>query len=1061
MLPELHVSLLGNFQLRYGSQAITTITSSRQQALIAYLILLHDAPVSRLQLASLFWPETTEAQARTNLRNLLHKLHQSFHFFDEFIEVDTKSLRWRQDAPYTLDVVTFESCLEGKPGTPIQRDMLEQAVQVYAGDLLPDCYDDWIDPIRERLRRSFLSALDTLAAITEEAREYSSALEYVQRLVAADPLNASKNYHLIYLYALLGDRTAAIKAYRVYSRQLSEELGTEPEAEIQELVSRLQHPMKQEVVPKETAVLVGRKTEWHKVLSTWHSALAGQAQMLIISGEAGIGKTRLVEELAYWAALQGIQVVSAYCYPAEGNLPYTPVVSWLRARPMPHLEKVWLTELARLLPEVRQNFSGLSKEEPLREAWQRQRLFEALARALLARKQAQLLILEDIHWCDQDTLEWLHYLFRFAPSAPLLVVATVRSGEVAQEHPLMLLQSVLREEGRLVDLQIQPLSEPETIQLANQIRMQNSGQSLSAEEANEVYREAEGNPLFAIEMVRLGSVQPCPEPPCGDWLAASERVQSVLSRRIRQVNSGTREITCLAATIGREFNLEVMRYASQGSDEHLVRAIDELLQRQIIREISPETYDFTHDLLRQAAFDGMSTAHRRLLHRKIAEAYQQLDLAAQYPRDAEIASHYERAGLFLQAVHHYHLAAETAASTFANADAERYLRHAIALAESIGVGRVNGLSTEVFADILERLGDLLALDGKYTEAQGCFERALAQKRSVTYVWQAQVYRKIGDAWVPQYNHALAHQALDQAEQSLCFSEETGSLEERQERLQIQLSRMQLHYWEGRVEMMEIIFQQIEPEIKAIGRTDQYITLLSMQFMTRLRQERYRLSVETVEIAQRRLELTQKFSSAFEQAVATFQVGFGFLWYGDPSAARLWLARAQDATAQVGTRTWQARSLTYLSIADRELGNLDSVREETQQMFELCYVLNEYTYQGIGLSNLGWLAFRQGDMEQAERLCNEAKEVWQKLGGTVFYWLADWVLLAIAVARRDFVLAARAAQTFVNPRPTDQPPLKPAANHVRQAISAWQAGDEEGTLAFYNLALDEARAAHEL
>lgn len=819
--------------------------------------------------------------------------------------------------------------------------------------------------------------------------------------------------------------------------------------------------------------MVGRQTEWRAMQAACNSTLDGRQQILFISGEAGIGKSRLVEELAHWAGMQGVQTATAHCYPAEGQLPYAPVVSWLRSQPLPRLEKVWLTELARLLPEVRQNYSGLPREEALHEAWQRQRLFEALARALLARQRPQLLILEDIQWCDQDTLEWLHYLLRFAPAAPLLIAATLRNGEAEPEHPVTLLQSALRQEGKLVELKLRPLSEAETIELVNQVRTVTSGPSLSAAEAGEVYREAEGNPLFAIEMVRLGSVQPGLEPRRQDWLNFSERAQSVLFRRIGQISPATREITCLAATIGREFSLDVLREAGQGSDDQLVQAIDELLHRQIIREISPatplsretavsrETYDFTHDLLRRAAFGGMSTAHRRLLHRKVADAYLRLGQATQPARDAEIASHYERAGLYPQAIEHYRLAAETAARIFANADAQRYLQRAITLAENSGLDTDTDSAAAVFAGLLERLGELLALDGKYAQAQACYERALAHKIPATNVWRSQIHRKISEAGVPQADHGKAHAALDQAEQALGYSPEKGRLAEQLEWLQIQVARMQLYYWQGQPEKMETIFQQIEPEIKATGRIEQHITLLSLQYMTRLRQERYRLSEETITIARRRLKLSQKYSSPYEQAVATFHLGFGLLWYGDPAAARAWLARAVAATRHVGTRVWQMRSLAYLTIADRTLGNLENVRAALPQFLELCASLNEYTYQGIGYANLGWLAWRQGDLEEAQRLCTEANQVWQKFGGSPFYWLADWVLLAIAVTRRDFPLAARLSQTFIEPQPKDQLPIEPAAGQLRLAISAWQAGDEAGALRCYDQALEQARAAREL
>ena len=151
--------------------------------------------------------------------------------------------------------------------------------------------------------------------------------------------------------------------------------------------------------------------------------------MALIAGEAGIGKTRLAEELEGWADRQGILTANARGYAAEGELPYAPVAAWLRARPLPPLEPVWLTELARLLPELLATHPTLPPPEPLREAWQRNRLFEALARGVLCCGRPRLLVLDDLQWCDPDTLAWLHYLLRFDPNAALLVVGTLCTGE--------------------------------------------------------------------------------------------------------------------------------------------------------------------------------------------------------------------------------------------------------------------------------------------------------------------------------------------------------------------------------------------------------------------------------------------------------------------------------------------------------------------------------------------------------------------------------------------------------------------------------------------------------
>lgn len=1075
MGPSLNVHLLGGFRLEHQGEPVVFLTNSaRLHSIFAYLILQRDKPASRQQLAALFWPKTSEAQARTNLRNLIHQLRQSFPYFDEFIYSDTQTLGWRMDSSFSLDVSEFEACLALKPGVPLPREMLSRAVRLYTGDLLPDCYDDWIAPIRERLRTAYLSTLEALAALAEDRREYASALEYAGQLAAEDPLRASANHRLVRLNAVLGNREAAVRAYRAYARRLSKELGAEPEVEIRELVERLQHlGVRPGPAPKDISALVGRNAGWRAMLSAWQSALAGQSQLLLISGEAGIGKTRLVEELSGWAGSQGLHALTAHCYPAEGDLPYAPVVSWLKAQPLPRLEKVWLSELARLLPEVRQSYSGLGREEPIREAWQRQRLFEALVRALLARNRAQILILEDIHWCDQDTLEWLHYLLRFPSRYPLLVVATLRSGEVAPGHPVALLQSALRAENRLLEQKLLPLSEAESIELANQVCQQSWGRSLSAEEAGEVYRKSEGNPLFVVEMVRLRSSQPAPEPAGAEELAVSEQAQSILQRRVGQISAETRELTCLAATIGRKFSLEVLREASQEDDEGLVRALDELLDRQIIREVSPETpvslaangskdaYDFTHDLLRQAAFGGLSGAHRRLLHRKVAEAYRRLDQESPHPRHAEIASHYELAGLSHQAIEHYRLAAGTAESMFANADAQRYLRRAITLAEGNRVGSAESIGVEAFAGCLEKLGDLLALDGKYAQAREAYERALARNDTTANVWRSQVYRKICDTGMAEFSFAPAHAALDRAERILGETATEAGPEERLEWLQVRLMRIQLYYWEGRPEMMDGIFRQVEPEIQSIGSSSQKIELLKIQAMQRLRQERYRLSAGTVEVARRRLHLARQSAGPYEQAVATYQVGFCLLWRGNLAEARTWLARAVEMNAKVGARIWQVRSLAYLNIAERKLGNLEEVQKTVPPLLELSAFINDSVYKGMGLANLGWLAYRRGDLDQAERLCSQASDFGEKFESNPFPWLANWVLLALAFARRDLPRAAGLAQTFINPRSTDQLPIKPAAERLRLALSAWQAGDEAGALGFYSQALDVARRAGEL
>jgi len=182
-MKTLHAHLLGRFSLTCDNTPFTTLKTPRLQALFAFLILHRSEPQFRYHLAFTFWPDSREAQARTNLRNLVHLLRQALPNYDGFICSDSQTLQWREDSPFTLDVHDFERALTATPGSGLSRQQLESAVQLYQGDLLPDCYEDWVIPKRESLRRAYLAALEALAVMAEDSRELRTALDYTRRLV--------------------------------------------------------------------------------------------------------------------------------------------------------------------------------------------------------------------------------------------------------------------------------------------------------------------------------------------------------------------------------------------------------------------------------------------------------------------------------------------------------------------------------------------------------------------------------------------------------------------------------------------------------------------------------------------------------------------------------------------------------------------------------------------------------------------------------------------------------------------------------------------------------------
>src|SRR5260370_5771155 len=162
--------------------------------------------------------------------------------------------------------------------------------------------------------------------------------------------------------------------------------------------------------------------------------------MMVLTGEAGIGKTRLAEELLGWVGRQGMPSAYARCSAAEGELAYAPVATWLRADPcrgaLSRLTDIWLTEVTRCVPDLLVERPELAPPGPLTEAWQRQRLFEALARAILGARQPLLLLLDDLQWSDRETLKSLHFLLHFASPHLLLLVGPLRPEETTPAHPL-------------------------------------------------------------------------------------------------------------------------------------------------------------------------------------------------------------------------------------------------------------------------------------------------------------------------------------------------------------------------------------------------------------------------------------------------------------------------------------------------------------------------------------------------------------------------------------------------------------------------------------------------
>ena len=734
------INLFGNLRITFAGRPVTAVNTNRLQSLIAYLILHADTPMPRERLAFMLWPASSESQARTNLRQLLHHLKRALPAECNLLMTDHFAVQWRQDACCTIDVVDFQTAIVEADSARTKNDRAREiqsltgAAQLYEDDLLPALYDDWLTPMREEYQKRLSEVLQRLATVFEEQKEYAAAIPCAERLVALDPLGESHHQLLIRLHAANHDRSSALRAYHQCMRVLRREIGVEPGPATLELFQRIlkaepDRGASREWKPGSPAAkplselqkvraLIGRAREWHQLTAAWQSAVEEGPRVAVISGEPGIGKTRLADELYQSCVRQGHAAARSRCYAGQGQVAYAPVAEWLRSDVVragwTSLRPEQVAEVARLVPEIREQFAnvellGPGHPSPLTESWQRLRFYESMSAAFAKTRKPLLLYLDDMQWCDPDSFEWLNTLLTSSAAASVLLLGTVRAEETGRDHPFTRFLAGLRQSGIVLEIPLEPLDAQETAELA---RLE-AAKPLESGNLGEIFRATRGNPLFVVESLRAG--------------LQSTRVHAVIAARLSQLSAASYELAGLASVVGRPFSFELLEKATDWDESSLSQALDELWRRRIIESRGASEYDFTHDRLREVACAELSLVRQRYWHRRVARA-----LAEVYETDVEswngqIASHFEQAGMAEEAIEHYWRAAACARRRYADTEAADLLRRALALCSGFSESEQR-LKQEL--DLLVTLGPALVTTEGYsaTELGETYERALDLSR---------------------------------------------------------------------------------------------------------------------------------------------------------------------------------------------------------------------------------------------------------------------------------------------------------------------------------------------
>ena len=683
---RLRLELLGGFRVLTDSRFAGRAPSARQQELIAFLVLhARRAPVPRQRIAGSLWPESNDAQALTNLRRELHHLRDAWPGLEALIDVGSRTLAWRDDAGVPVDIVAFEQAADR--GLAGDRAALHDAARLYQGDLLPDITVEWIETDREQLRQRAKGVLSRLVAMLEQERAYGEAIERAQQLSRLDPLEEQAWCTLMRCHARRGDRATALHLYQQWAAILKRELGAQPSAATRatyrEILDLERRPSQSGAAAHErlpacgpprrvphAAQRVVRRCDGQAFAGP-HPRRSGHRQE-----QARRRTHRLVpprdNHRRHRTLLRRRRTTGlcANCVVAEERRPSAHAADARRGladRCRAPASGVGQPRVPTSQPRFCSSKAGSACASSKRSA----QAFRSAAPLVL--------VLDDLQWADADTIEWLHYFLRSASGSSCLVVATVRAEEEQDNPPLGRLLGQLRHDDLLTTIALGPLDEAATALLAGAVAERTLDEAAQAR----TFRETEGHPLFIIERGRMELAGQAGTSTGGEL----SRVQSVVAARLALLSDEARTTAEVAAAVGRDFQFDLLARASDLEEPVLVRALDELWRRHIVRVQADERWDFSHDRIREVAYSGIGPARRRLIHRRIAQGMELLFAGRLDEVSASIAVHLDRGGQPARAVPFLERAAAVATRVSANEEAIRCLNYALSLLETLPATR--------------------------------------------------------------------------------------------------------------------------------------------------------------------------------------------------------------------------------------------------------------------------------------------------------------------------------------------------------------------------------------
>jgi DNA-binding SARP family transcriptional activator len=1043
------LSLLGSPQLNRDGEQIA-IDRQKALALLAYLAVTAQSH-RRDALATMFWEDFDQTRARAALRRALASLNKAIP--GSWWETDRESigLNLKTSPHFLLDTAQFHRHLadcqtHGHLVADICSaclDPLTEAVTLYHGDFLSGftlrdspTFDDWQFNQTENLRLDLSSALGRLSRLRAARGEFESAIGHARRWLSLDPLNEPAHRQLMLFYAYSGQRHAALRQYSECVRLLERDVGVPPQDETTQVYAAIKADTRPPLVytvpaptPRAGAApqaaqstsdarqdqisssqierlvrgrIVGRGRELAQVNEALKRVSAGEARVLLVSGEPGIGKTRLAREVVTLARAAGAEVLSGECQ-AEDGAPYAPIIQIMRnvlanKQTLLPSEDI-LADLIKLVPELASRFRHMPAPLSLDAESEQRRLFESITGFTVAvarnNKTPLLLLIEDAHWADASTLFLLRHLAQRASALhlKLLTIITHRDAEADLDEARGLRDVLLdlHREHLAESLHLTRLDRAATGDMLSTLL--GSEGAISSDFLNAVFNETEGNPFFIEEtcraLIEAGNLYYAG----GYWRRADLQdlnlpptVRGAILLRVQKLPLEVQDVLRLAAVHGREFDATTLLLSSDLDETPLNNALEQAQRVQLIVNAEHAgRFAFAHALVPFALREGLTGLRRQRLHARVAEA-----IESQRPDEVEtIAYHFVAAGVNIKASEYSNLAAERAEEIYAYDLAIRHKQTALDM--------LDARETNTRLALLEELADLHSKLNQNTRAIPIYLEALQLWRGLANgdVWIAvRLQRKIGEAttsmnqFADYQRFAAASRASLEAGLAL-VQDQAPHLETI--RLLRTLSRDAWYiissadwdaaerYARAAVKMAEALDAPVE--LSAALESLSIVCGARGQFR------------ERVGVCLRRLDLSRdpRFADYRERVNVLYQLGRSLLSVGEYEAALTHAKAAEDLSAAIRDVAAQVNALTLQSQCLFPLDRWDDLLGVDEKLREI-QARNPFERLGVAMcfhtALLSAIKTRRGERAQADILRDESYGVMTKIAGPPERWVRN-------------------------------------------------------------------------